>query len=108
MKPTIIIHKTCTSSYSLYKSLKERELLDKVTIVEARSPVDWDGHLVWSVPWLLVNGEPAGTDPLPIEAVLAAIDGDPFPAPRDKVSAFMETILHSALAASMVLVNGSI
>ena len=108
MKPTIIIHKTCASSYNLYKLLKERGLLDKVTIVEAGSPVDREGRLVWSVPWLLVGGEPAGTDPLPLEAVIAAIEGDPFPAPKDRVSAFMEAVLHSALAASMVLVNGSL
>ncbi len=107
-KPVIYVHKTCASSHGLYRSLASRGLLGSVDLRPAVAPVDDSGHLIWSVPWLLVDGEPAGTDPLGLEVVEAAIRGERLEPPGDVGEAFMEAVLHSALAASIVLVNGSL
>lgn len=107
-KPVIYVHKTCASSYRLYRELSRRGLLEAVELRPLVSPVDDSGRLIWSVPWLLVNGEPAGTDPLSVEVVLAALGDAAAEPPRDVGEAFMEAVLHSALAASIVLVNDSL
>jgi len=104
-KPVLYVHKTCASSYSLYRELASRGLLGSVELRPHHSPADEEGRLIWSVPWLTVNGEPAGTDPLPLEVVEAAVSGSRLAPPRDPAGKFMEAVLHSAIAASMVLVN---
>ncbi len=107
-RPVIYVHKTCASSYGLYRELASRRLLERVELRPTIAPVDETGRLIWSVPWLLVDGAPAGTDPLSFEVVKAAIAGERVEAPRDVGEVFMEAVLHSALAASIVVVNGSL
>jgi predicted thioredoxin/glutaredoxin len=104
----IVVHRTCASSYKLYRGLKERGLLGSVELRPASSPEAGGAPLVWSVPWLLVGGEPAGADPLPLEVVEAAVRGERLEPPEDPLEAFMEAILHSSAASSLVALNYSL
>ena len=103
----ILVHRSCASSYSLFRQLKDKGLLGKVDLRPARSP-EYGGRIVWSVPWLLVDDRPAGSDPLDVRVVEAAVKGDRLEPPEDQLSAFMEAVLHSSAASSLVALNYSL
>ena len=103
----VLVHRSCASSYKLYKELLSRGLLGRVRLVPVRGP-EYGGRLVWSVPWLLYNGEPAGSDPLDPGVVEAAVEGSRLEPPADPVEAFMEAVLHSSAASSLVALNYSL
>ena len=106
----IYIHPTCMTSYRLVKRLHEDGLLDRVELVDtsmvAPSGVFEKG--VWSVPWMEVDGKPAATDPVdPEEAVGIILEGWG-QIPSNPAERFMETILHSMYASSLVYIHGSL
>jgi len=103
----IVLHTTCYSSYSLYRGLKAKGLMGRVKLVEARSP-SLRGFLVWSVPWMLVDGRPAGADPLEVDVVEAALGGAGVKPPKRLHEAFMEAVAHSTAASSLVAVSSSL
>lgn len=107
---TVYVHPTCPSSRALLEGLDSRGLLGRVRVVDATLPgptgVLWRG--VWSVPWVVVDGEPAAADPVAPEEVEAMVEGRRLEPPRDPVRAFMETVMHSGYAASLVVVHGSL
>lgn len=103
----IFLHKTCGSSYNLYKQLKDKGLASKVSLREATSPVDHRGRLIWSVPWVILDGTPLAADPVDASVIEAALHGGQVQA-GDYTTMFMEAVLHSALATSMVLLARSL
>jgi len=60
----LVVHPTCFSSYRLLKTLSEKGFLNRLRILVADKPSIGLEKKAWSVPWLLVNGEPAAADPL--------------------------------------------
>ncbi|RUM47267.1 MAG: hypothetical protein DSY37_03185 [Hyperthermus sp.] len=106
-KVTVYIHPTCLASYRLIKHLHSRGLLERVEVVStANSMQHVLANRVWSVPWIVVDGEPAATDPVePLEAE-AIITGAWSPTSSKGVEeAFMEAVLHSAYASSIAYVH---
>ncbi|BAN90534.1 thioredoxin/glutaredoxin [Aeropyrum camini] len=103
----IYVHKTCASSYSLFRGLKEKGLLDSVKIVEAQGPTDSGGRLIWSVPWVLLDSEVLAGDPVDLGVVESALKGSRIGV-GDVVEAFMEAVLHSSLASSMAVLSRSL
>ncbi len=108
MKVQIIIHPTCATSYKLVKHLHTAGLLDRVEITGSSRPGDAMRHIAWSVPWIIVDGQPAATDPVSPEEVEELVKEGRIPLPRDPVEAFMNTVLHSAYASSVALLHKSI
>ena len=103
----IYIHKTCASSYRLYRELRENNLLEHITLKNVAKPLDDRGRLIWSVPWGLAGDEVFGGDPMPRELVEAALQGGEVPA-GDPIESFMEAVIHSSLASSLALLYGSL
>ncbi|GBF09202.1 conserved hypothetical protein [Aeropyrum pernix] len=103
----IYVHKTCASSYSLFRGLREKGLLERVEIVEAKGPLDEGGRLIWSVPWVLLDGEVLAGDPVDPVVIESAVKGSKIDV-GDPVEAFMETILHSSLASSIAVLSRSL
>lgn len=106
----IHIHPTCMTSYRLVKKLYEENLLGKVKLVDtslvAPSRVLESG--VWSVPWVSVDGAPAATDPVDPEEVVGIVVEGRAHLPNDPAERFMETVLHSMYASSLVYMHGSL
>ncbi|MEB3774147.1 MAG: hypothetical protein GSR86_04375 [Desulfurococcales archaeon] len=108
MNITMIIHPTCATSYTIVKHLHSKGLLEKVELLSASDMGIVFKHRVWSVPWIMVNGEPVATDPVEPGEVEGIIEGSGIEPPRDPTLRFMETVLHSAHASSLALLWGSL
>ncbi|MCE4601729.1 MAG: hypothetical protein F7C08_02485 [Desulfurococcales archaeon] len=108
MRVEILIHPTCATSYKVVKHLHSKRLLGKAELAPTSSPRHAFRARVWSVPWIIVDGIPAATDPVTPEEVESIILEGKAEIPRDPVKAFMEAVLHSAYAASVAVVHGSI
>ena len=102
----VYIHPTCAASYEAVKELARRGLLDRVELREATAAAALREG-VWSVPWVLVDGRPVATDPVPAEEVAAIVEGSWSPGSGgfDPLEAFAETVLHSAYAAAVAYLN---
>ncbi len=96
-KPMLVVHPTCASSYSLVKGLKKLGILDRVELVVADKPLP---RLVWSVPWIEVEGEPVATDPVTLEEVLEILENK-WRRRIEPLQAFTEALLHSSYASSL-------
>ncbi|AEM39804.1 hypothetical protein Pyrfu_1951 [Pyrolobus fumarii 1A] len=105
MRIVIVIHPTCASSYRLVKTLAKERLLDRVELVDATDPRTLLRYGAWSVPWVVVNGVPAATDPVEPEEVAAMIRGEYKPETREAREAFRDAVIHSAFAASIAFLN---
>ncbi|MEZ0394596.1 MAG: hypothetical protein ABWK00_06110 [Desulfurococcaceae archaeon] len=103
----IVVHPTCATSYEVLKRLAAKGLLDRVEVTVADSPA-MIRRGVWSVPWILVNGVPAATDPVTAEEVESIIRGASVSPPGDVAGAFMDAVLHSSYALSVVALWGSL
>ncbi|NOZ88959.1 MAG: hypothetical protein GXO15_03450 [Crenarchaeota archaeon] len=104
----VYIHPTCATSYELVKALAGEGLLDAVELRDTSSPGPVLRGAVWSVPWILVDGRPAATDPVSAEEAAEIIRGTWSRGVEDPVKAFMETVLHSAYAAALAYLHGSL
>jgi predicted thioredoxin/glutaredoxin len=104
------IHPTCATSYHVVKHLARKGLLDRVELTSTANPAGSEvlRRNVWSVPWILVDGVPAATDPVEPEEAEAIITGSWKPSGKDPVEAFMETVLHSAYAAAAAYLHDDI
>ncbi|MET1127884.1 MAG: hypothetical protein ABWW70_00995 [Thermoproteota archaeon] len=105
---TLVVHPTCASSYRVVKHLDERGLLGRVELVVADKPSAAFRYRAWSVPWVLVDGEPAASDPVSPEELERIIVEGKAGAPGSVEEAFMEAVLHSAYASSLALLWGSL
>jgi predicted thioredoxin/glutaredoxin len=106
----IFIHATCPSSARLLSELKGAGLAGKVKIIDTSllGPSGVLRHNVWSVPWMVVDGEPAAADPISLEEVKAALEGRKLVINEDYADLFMNTVLHSSYASVQVVVHGSL
>jgi len=104
----IIIHPTCATSYKIIKYLKAKGILDKVEVLNSDSPATTFKYNVWSVPWILLDGEPVATDPIEPEELYSIINAIKINMNWNPTDKFMETILHSAYASSITLLHDSI
>ncbi len=104
----VYIHPTCATSYELVKTLAAEGLLDSVELRDTSIPGAVLREAVWSVPWILVDGKPAATDPVSAGEAAEIIRGTWSRDIGDPVKAFMETVLHSAYAAALVYLHGSL
>ena len=106
----IYIHPTCMTSYKLVKKLYEEDLLGKVELVDTSlvAPSRVLERGVWSVPWVTVKGAPAATDPVDPDEVVEIIMEGRGHLPHDPAERFMETVLHSMYASSLVYMHGSL
>ena len=101
----VYVHPTCAASYEAVKELARRGLLGRVELREATASAALREG-VWSVPWILVDGRPVATDPVPAEEVAAIVEGSWSPrGGLDPLEAFAETVLHSAIAAAVAYLN---
>lgn len=104
----ILIHPSCAASYEAVKKLAEEGLLDRVELASTAAPGEAMRLAAWSVPWVLVDGAPAATDPVePLEVVEIAT-GTWSRRVEDPVAAFMSAVLHSAYAAAVAYLHGSL
>ncbi len=90
--------------------MAENDLLDHATLVATTDigPVDALGQRIWSVPWIVIDGKPAATDPIEgdeLEEILVQGRGRE---PLSVEEAFMETVLHSAYATALAYLHGSL
>ncbi|KSW12055.1 hypothetical protein CF15_04555 [Pyrodictium occultum] len=109
-KYTLYIHPTCASSYEVVKHLAGKGLLDSVRLVSTAEPAASQvlGRSVWSVPWLVVDEVPVATDPVEPAEVEAILLGEGPLEAGDPVEEFMEAVLHSAYAAAVAYLHGSV
>ena len=105
---TVYIHPTCAASYEAVKRLAAEGLLDRVRLVSTAAPGPVLRGAVWSVPWVLVRGEPAATDPVDPGEVVEIAAGTWQRRIVDPVEAFMSTVLHSAYAAAVAYLHGGL
>ncbi|MEB3862081.1 MAG: hypothetical protein GSR84_07675 [Desulfurococcales archaeon] len=108
MRIEILIHPTCATSYKVVKHLHSKGLLDRVELAPTSRPASAFKARVWSVPWIIVDGIPAATDPVTPEEAESIVREGRAEIPEDPEKAFMETVLHSAYAASVAVVHDSI
>ena len=104
----VYIHPTCATSYELVKRLASEGLLERVELRDTSSPSEALHQGVWSVPWILVDGQPAATDPVEPGEALEIITGAWSRSIANPAEAFMETVLHSAYAAAVAYLHGSL
>ncbi len=104
----ILIHPTCAASYEAVKRLHEEGLLGRVELASTTAPGEAMRRAAWSVPWVLVDGEPAATDPVEPAEVAEIAAGTWARRVEDPVAAFMSTVLHSAYAAAVAYLHGSL
>lgn len=109
-KVQILVHKTCPSSSRLLSELRSLGLEGKVEVIDTTllGPSEALRRGVWSVPWMLVDGQPAAADPISVEEVKAALEGKRVRVEGDPAQMFMETVLHSSFASVQVVVHGSL
>jgi len=108
--PVLYIHPTCATSYEAVKHLAAKGLLDGIRLVSTAEPAA-SGVLrgsVWSVPWLVVESVPVATDPVAPGEVESILLGEGPLRRGDPVEEFMEAVLHSAYAAAVSYLHGSI
>ena len=103
----IYYHETCYSSFRLLTALEMENLLDRVELVRAGSPSVYSDGLLWSVPWITLDGKPVATDPVSIDDVKAIL-GMGSLVEKPYIQAFTEAILHSSYATSLSLLHGSL
>jgi len=103
----LLVHPTCYSSYKLFKELASSGLLSSLRLVSAACPTALLAYSAWSVPWLVVDGKPAAADPLSVREVEAAAAGKSLVLEKDPCEAFVEAVLHSSYASSLVALWGS-
>ncbi len=106
----IFVHKTCPSSAKLLNEIKEAGLQEKVKIIDTSllGPAGVLRYNVWSIPWMMVDGEPAAADPVSLEEVKAALEGKKLVLEGDYTQLFMNTVLHSSFASVQIVVHGSL
>jgi len=104
----IVIHPTCAASYEAVKALAAEGLLGEVVLHSAEDPRLVLRLGAWSVPWVLVDGRPAATDPVDPGEVVEIASGAWQRRVEDPVEAFMATVLHSAYAAAVAYLHGSL
>ncbi len=107
-RPVVYVHPTCHASYEAVKTLAREGLLGSVELRGVVNPAEALGRRIWSVPWLLVDGRPAATDPVDPGELVEAVRGVWQRRVVDPVEAFMATVLHSAYAAAVAYVHGSL
>ncbi len=109
MEVKIVYHPTCATSHRVIKALLENELIDKVNLESIETPLPSITSGIWSVPWILVDGDPVATDPVEPDEVVALVrDGKPLEARGDPYEMLAEAILHSAFASAHVITASSL
>ena len=108
-KPVLYIHPTCATSYRVVKHLASRGLLSRVELASTSEPWGALRAGAWSVPWLVVDGVPAATDPVEPGELEAMLLGEWKPPERvDPVEAVLEAVLHSAYASAVAVAHASL
>ncbi len=103
----MLIHPTCLSSYRLIKNLIEKNTISRVKLVLMENPFQIINYKAWSVPWIIVDGQAAATDPVEYSELEAIIENRELVV-RDPLEAFKNTIIHSGYLSSIVALWGSI
>ncbi len=101
------IHPTCATSYSIIKYLYEKNLIDRIKIINTSMVHRLPGFKIWSVPWVVRNNKPVATDPVDGKELEALIEGNEIII-KDLVNAFMSSVLHSVLASAIAALHSSI
>lgn len=105
----LVFHPTCYSSFLVVKHLYKEGLIDRVHLVNSSKTTGHAGTgLVWSVPWITVDGIPAGTDPISGEEVALMVKGGFRGGEVDPVKRFMEAVPASAYASALLALHMSI
>ena len=107
MRVTMYFHPSCATSRQVIVGLDRAGLLDGVELVPILDGSKTLKLGVWSVPWVIIDGRPAVTDPTDADEVIAALKGGR-PDVGDEVEAFMNAVLHSSFATTVSLLHGSI
>ncbi len=100
-------HPSCATSRQVIVGLKRAGLLERVELIPLTDGLHAIKFGVWSVPWIIVDGRPAITDPTDAEEVVSTLMGSR-PGVGDEVEAFMNAVLHSSFATTVSLAHGSI
>ena len=103
----MLIHPTCSSSYSLVKKLIEENTISRVKLVSMENPFQIINYKAWSVPWVIVDGQAVAADPIEYPELEAIIENRELVI-RDPLEAFKNTIIHSGYLSSIVALWGSI
>ncbi|MCC6041667.1 MAG: hypothetical protein LM554_00760 [Desulfurococcaceae archaeon] len=103
----VLIHPTCLSSYRLIKKLIEKNTISRVKLVSMENLFQIINYKAWSVPWIIVDGQAAATDPVEYPELEAIIENRELVV-RDPLEAFKNTIIHSGYLSSIVALWGSI
>ncbi|MGC8573401.1 MAG: hypothetical protein C0171_05460 [Caldisphaera sp.] len=98
----IYFHPTCATSHELIVNLYNKGYLDKVEIYNLLKPLE--NRFVWSVPWLVKDNEPVGTDPISDDEVINIIENKDIII-ENPVESFMMSILHSSYASSIAILH---
>jgi len=102
----VLLHPTCPSSRSLVRGLADRGLLDSVELVVLERPAPLGGGVFpWSVPLVVVDGEPVAMDPVDAGEVEAIVEGGEVSV-GDEVEAFYWATVYSAYASATILAHG--
>ena len=104
LRAVLVIHPSCPVSRRVVLRLADEGLLENIELLDARDPRIVFEYGVWSVPWLMINGIPAATDPLQEDEIVAILRGGEVPA-REPLDAFSDALIHSSLAAAIALIN---
>jgi predicted thioredoxin/glutaredoxin len=105
-KVTIYFHPSCATSHEVIRGLMKAGRLHEVRLLRINS-LGAVNLGVLSVPWIVVNGVPAATDPVTSDDVIQLLDGIKVD-PGDVREAFMNAVLHSSLASAVAVLHGSI
>ncbi|AFZ70102.1 putative thioredoxin/glutaredoxin [Caldisphaera lagunensis DSM 15908] len=98
----LYFHPTCATSHEIIMSLYEKGYLDNIKLHNTLAPLE--NNFIWSVPWLIVNKEPVGTDPITSEEIIEIIENKKIDI-NDPKESFMMSILHSSYASSISILH---
>ncbi len=101
----IYFHPTCATSHEIIIDLYKKDYLDKVKLHNVLSPLQ--NNFIWSVPWVIVNNEPVGTDPITSDEIINIIENKEIDI-DDTLDSFMMSILHSSYASSISILHKDI
>jgi predicted thioredoxin/glutaredoxin len=98
----LYFHPTCATSHELIINLYKKGYLNKIEIYNLIKPLE--KSFIWSVPWLVEDNEPIGTDPISDDEVINIIENKNVYIENPEES-FMMSILHSSYASSIAILH---
>ncbi|MGC9071757.1 MAG: hypothetical protein ACP5HK_03560 [Acidilobus sp.] len=107
MKVDMYFHPSCATSHEVIVGLRMSGLLGVVRLISLERGSDAVSLGVWSVPWIVIDGRPAVTDPTTVSEVISVLRGSR-PSVGDPLEAFMNAVLHSSFATAVSILHSSV